>query len=152
MPSINGRFGQISKNPSPDLWAPLISLTIAKYEIPTRTPEGRLQHPSNILRENVIALIDTGAQAVVVDQSTAQELSLQEGHGSSVIFIGKEVTTKSYLTTLWNTEISFLYAGDLPGGEFSSLPFKIILGWDFLRRFDLTLLRKSNVVRLDWVG
>jgi hypothetical protein len=151
MASIDGHFGPISQNPAPELWAPLISVAIAKYQ-PAPSSSGVAPGPTKLLREAVPALIDTGSQTMVIDQSTAQELDLKEGRGSSILFVGRETAIKSFFTTLWFPEVPYWHTGDIPSGAFSSVPFKVILGWDFLRRFNLTLSRKHNLVRLDWIG
>jgi hypothetical protein len=152
MPTINGRFGPISQLPNPELWAPLISVSLAKYQPAPTNSAPLAPAPTVILQNGLTALIDTGSQGTLIDRSVADNFNLQQGHGGAGLFLGRELPSPSFLTTLWFPEIPFWYTGDLISGVFANLPFKIILGWDFLRRFNLILERKNNVVRLDWVG
>jgi hypothetical protein len=152
MPTINGHFGPISQNQDPNLWAPLISVSLAKYQPAPTNSVPLAPAPTVILQNNVTALVDTGSQGTLIDRGIAENFSLQQGHGGSGLFLGRELPSPSYLTTLWFPEILFWFTGDLISGVFADVPFKIILGWDFLHRVNLILERKNNVVRLDWVG
>jgi hypothetical protein len=140
MPTINGRFGPISREENPNFWAPLISVSIAKYET------------TSALQNDLTALIDTGAQMCMIDKDVAKSIGLSEGVGGSALLLGHEAHSSSYLTALLFPEMPYQFNVDLLGGDFASVPFKVILGWDFLRRFNLTLSRKNGLVRLDWIG
>lgn len=147
MQAINGYFGPISQTQNKNLWGPLISISIRSY--PTNVGA-----PTSLLMSNAVALIDTGAQLCSLDKDFARRLRLQQGSGSSFLQLGHEVKSPSYFATLNVPQIDYSYFADLMGSPFSSgdVPFQAILGWDFLRRFDITLSRKTGLVRLDWIG
>jgi hypothetical protein len=137
----------LSQGPNPELWGPLISISVARYQPAPSTLVPVAPGPTVILRENVTALIDTGSQGTLIDREMAESLGLQPGGGGSGLFLGRELPSPSYLSTLWFPEIPFWYTGDFISGVFSALPFKVLLGWDLLRRFTIDLRRKSNFVR-----
>jgi hypothetical protein len=147
MPSISGRFGPMGRDGRPDLWGPPINISLYTYP-------AYIGAPPTSLKKDVVALIDTGAQLCSIDKGFAAEFGLQKGSGVSFLQLGREVPSPSYFATINIPEIGYNYYADLMGSPFddSEVPYQAILGWELLRRFDIFLFRKSNVVRLDWIG
>jgi hypothetical protein len=146
MRSINGYFGPLSRTQDPNLWGPLIKISLHSYPESVGSPTRPLQ--------DVVALIDTGSQLCTLDGDIAVEFALRQGSGSSFLQLGREVKASSYFATLYIAELSYSYFAEMMASPFKKgdVPFQVILGWDFLRRFDLILTRRRNLVRLDWVG
>jgi hypothetical protein len=147
MPTITGNYGQISNNKDHNLWGPIVKLSIYTYPSPMGTP-------IRPLRDDVVALIDTGAQLCSIDTELSVELGLKQGAGTAFVQLGHMVSAPSYFATLHFPQFGYSYSADLMGSPFKGgdVPFRAIVGLDFLRRFELSLSRKRDIVRLDWVG
>jgi hypothetical protein len=145
MPSVSGYFGPISMDHRPNLWGPLLKIELHSYP-------SQPQEATRLLKSPIVALIDTGAQLCTLDVDLADELGLKQGAGASFRQLGHEVPSPSFLATLYIPDVGYRYHADLMGSPFrrGDVPFQVILGWDLLRQFDLTLSRKADLVRLDF--
>jgi hypothetical protein len=148
MASINGYFGPVSTAPEKSLWGPLLKIALGTY------PEPGKNQSITLLKNPVIALIDTGSMLCTISIDLAVELNLPRGVGGSITQLGHPLKSESYFASLYVPELPYWYAADLLGSPFKrdDAPFEVILGWDFLHRFNITLSSATGLVRLDFVG
>src|SRR5271168_1483987 len=112
MPTIVGRFGPVGSYRDPISWVPLIEIALGEYVDTPNTFH-------NILKNNVVVLIDTGAQRCAIDQDLATTFGLKEGAGATSVSLGKSAKSRSYLGSLCFSSIPLSYSGD-----FASFPFQ----------------------------
>lgn len=148
MPSVNGYFGPLTISQQRNLWGPLLNIGIYSY------PDSHDNPQTTPLKYPVVALIDTGSMLCSLDIDLAIELNLQKGEGGNFLQLGHTVKAESYFATIHVPELNYKYFADLMGSPFKrgDVPFNVILGWDFLCRFNITLSNAANLVRLDFIG
>jgi hypothetical protein len=95
------------------------------------------------------ALIDTGADTSMIDETVVHHLGLKRLGGAN--FSGLEGTSDR---SLYEAAILFPTAGRLATNELAGAPnmiangFDVLLGWNVLNNWSIHVFRRQNIVRL----
>jgi len=107
---------------------------------------------SNSISQEVDALIDTGAAYCFITHRLAKSLSLPIIKSGKTINFDDKIDTHSYRTSIYIKQIQKVTTIEAVGRELQDTNFDVVLGWNFLSRYTLSISKKENVVRLEWVG
>ena len=151
-PTIRGRFVAASvDNPKTEFHLPVVRIAIAddsKYQ-----PGGPLN--PRAIKTDLTGLVDTGADGCIIDKAIAESLGLTRLQQSHVLSrTGLKSATAVYDGLLVLMDINYVLAGELPAVPLreSGVSFDAILGMDLLRRFDVRISRKDDLVSLRYLG
>ena len=110
--------------------------------------------PPKILAAGLVGLIDTGADFCRIDVNVAEKYKLTKTQPILSVTAGGSVSTEVFSGQLYFPAINFTFeANRMPASKFTEgrALFDIILGMDFLSRFDLRVRAKDNIVELELV-
>jgi|ERR1043165_7102366 predicted aspartyl protease len=151
VPTIRGRFVAASTdNPKPEFHLPVVRIALA--DDPKYKPGGPLDPRS--IKTDLTALVDTGADGCVIDKAIAESLGLKRLPSREISRTGIKAETTIYDGLLVLMDINYVLAGELPAVPLrdNGLAFDAILGMDLLRRFDVRISRKDDIVSLRYLG
>jgi predicted aspartyl protease len=146
---LRGHFIAASANAKPEHHLPVVRIAIAndtRYK-----PGGPLGSP---IRTDLLGLIDTGADGIAIDKGIAEALGMRRLPTREMTAAGTKVRADFYDGQLVLMDINYVLTGELtaiPWREGGSA-YDAIIGMDLLRRFDVRINRKENLVLLRYLG
>jgi hypothetical protein len=143
---INGVFSSIL-NGSPDRteWGPMIKVSIGD-------PAWDQKTIPKIVMADVAALLDTGAGICFIKNRIAISLSLPKIKDGTSINFDKVEKATLYSMVLVIPGFRKITSLQVVGKDLPESGFDVILGWSFLSRYTLLFSKKTDIVRLEWVG
>jgi hypothetical protein len=105
-----------------------------------------------VIMQDVAALLDTGAAPCFIKDTIATSLSLPKIQEGKVINFDQVEKATLYEIILVIPGFRKITNLQIVGKNLPESGFDIILGWSFLSRYTLLLSKKTDIVRLEWVG
>jgi hypothetical protein len=106
-----------------------------------------------IVEDGIVSLIDTGAEHCFISDTLATLLALPVVRSGTINGLDGKIPAYSYKAVVYNKETGKLTElPEIVGRHFLDNDFKVVLGWSFLSRYTLSIAKKTDTVRLEWVG
>jgi predicted aspartyl protease len=147
---IRGKFVAPSASAAAAHYLPVVSIAIA-YD-PQYAPGKAIS--TNSVRTELIGLVDTGSDRLVIDKGIAEAIGMKRLPSRELFPAGNKISTNIYEGQLVLTDVGYVLSGELAGAPLreTGAGFDAILGMDLLRRFDVRINRKDNLVILKYLG
>ncbi len=126
-----------------NFWAPMLKVGLSNSVYP---------NPIKVLAADILAVIDTGADACYIDSTLAEQHNLEEVGSLYTHGGGHARLAKAYRALILldgNIQLDMI----MPSQDFQTaqVPHRFLIGMEALRCFDLSICRAQGRVRLEWV-
>jgi hypothetical protein len=127
-----------------NLWLPMIKVSLSDSIDP---------NTSNVIDENVLAIVDTGSCSCCIDQTYAARRNTFYDTGQRVPITGATGTTNVpvyNLQIIVEGHILQMYCPSIPLRSADN-PCDLLFGMDAIRFFELSANRSHNLLTLSWI-